>query len=178
MKELYNIKSIEESVNFYSGTLKANVEQHTLMFGYDPSKKDSIITYLDTHYIANEEKLNSFMSVMKELIDQNFVTDSAINVYNTLLTNEELRSRIRFATDGSYINNRIWANCLNKEHKIDLDIVGYDKDDSYTSRLDYLLNNYEAIFLQVPSSFCTSVKDAINWLNYEEIIQADKFFDF
>lgn len=158
---LLDMRAIDETVNFYTSDLKDHVEEYKRIRGYSPDNKNMIIEYVLKSAYWDGEGLLRFMNIMKDLVSENLVTKEAMEVYMELVTNEKLRNKVRFISDGSYYKYRIWANCLDCE-KLDL-TVEYEPNKS----LKDMSNDCQYIFLQIPYSLKENLESAKLWIESE-----------
>ena len=173
MKEILNMKEIEEAVSSYSGTLKEFVGEHVRMFGYDPSNKKATINRLKENIELNEARLSSFMDVLKELVSENLVTKDSMLVYVELVTNKELRNKIRFISDGSYYNCRLWVNCTSTG-KLSIYV-----DEVNGLSLQEIVEEYDVIPLQIPYKMENGIEGVKEWIKRErDCYDDDSYYDY
>lgn len=70
---------------------------------------------LEDYKQSNEERLTSVESVqrIKYFIENNHITDHDMDIFNTILNNVEIISKLVWVWDGSYLNNRIFYKRFN-----------------------------------------------------------------
>ena len=168
--KMLDMKRIDEAVHYYTHELKDYVEENKRIFGYSPDNKDEIIQHTLNSITCDNERVIRFMDIMKELVAANLVTKNTMQVYIELVTNEELRNKIRFITDGSYYSERIWANCLNRE-KLSL---GLDIKEGLS--LENMANEYPYVLLQVPFALTNTFEEAKEWIENELYRRDDDYY--
>lgn len=167
---LLDMSAVNETVEFYTTILKDEVKEFKSIRGYSPDNKESIIENVIKSVCYDNEGFLRFMDIMKDLVAENLVTKETMEIYIELITNEKLRNKIRFISDGSYYKYRIWANCLNCE-KLALTV-------DCNKPIKEMVDNCQYVFLQIPYSLKKDLDTAKQWIELEILSKKLDFEDF
>ncbi len=167
--ENYNKQEIQECLNAY---LTFDKEVFPYRFRSTGITKDSedynADKYLEFYHKSTTFKKSrkDFVKILLEYKNSKNISTEAIETINKLIGDRKLYNKIVFCTDGSYRNNRIWAN-LDKSNKVInfYPDVNYklNKQVSFTSlienlnikkQIDWIYNHFDVVFLQIPNLSC------------------------
>lgn len=125
-------------------------------------KEDAFETFLPKYRKESEIKLSQKESVKKILkfINDNHITDDDMKVFNKILGDHQILSKIIFVSDGSYRSHKIFFSRFNFKNmnSSSISIIDhYFKKDDYgltihidpIDHLNVLKHKYESIFIQL-----------------------------
>lgn len=128
-----------------------------------------------------------FVKLLSEIKNTFLLDENSVIIINKLIGDRKIYKKIRFCTDGSYRNNRIWGHC-NRYNKYEIEPMlrynfrkkfnykpSIDKDDPKTF-IDWLYNHFDTIFLQIPSQI-SLVKKSFDDYYYDDYYYDDYYYD-
>ena len=191
MFDVYDRQEIEDHIHTYAQhNFPASYKEEEDI--YEKMRKTGVADV--DGYIQNYEKRTlvdvshkefiSSLLVYKKLFErqENEHYDNIV-IVNELIGNRRLFDKIKFCTDGSFRNNRIWISCNSRNGDLDIYIrdmggLDYHSHDKYMKmsprRIKRLKRSLRLMFNKYPIVFCQfktgSESDIINYVDYQRKI--------
>lgn len=153
LKSVLSSKSIQDIANISKRLPKDNNES------YDSTDINSISNYANECMIESKETVDKMVSLIGSFTYEMGLGTTCFDFYKYLIDNPEAKDKIRFISDGSFYEVRVWTYVCS-ERESDLNIVVDLPNDGYhcnsahkysvTEALQYIYENYEYIPVQIP----------------------------
>lgn len=179
----YNVEEIRRNIKDYATILYDNVGKS--MYG---AYRDVYVHAHDTgeidvkRYIEAYEKETLIDVSYKQFIQSMCVyrdmfksmgNKDGLTIVNKLIGDRKLFSKMRFCSDGSYRNVRIWANVVGSELRFDIRSRGIkpnmDRAKAIQKYIDQVFRSYPVVFIQVPIGTYDEINSRVGWMFDREL---------
>lgn len=175
----YNIADIERTITNYATTLYDSIHKSLYkayrdiyIKAHDTGEID-VDAYIEVYEKETTTNLSykQFIQVMCIYRDifKDIGNEEGLTIVNKLIGDRKLFNKIKFCSDGSYRNNRIWANVEGSMLKFDIRSRGLDKPETNNPRdirkyIGLVFRSYPVVFIQVPIGTSDDINSSIDWM--------------